>query len=639
MSKPRHIVKPTLQSLIGSSLALGVAASLSCALAGDLSSMGHLANRGLLQAQTAENPQKQAPAQAVDTQQATDEVPFSELNEALSAARARLAELTKAAEIAKVAGDLKEELKATKAQNQQMSSELQKARSELAQLRQAEQAASQRAEQSELAAAGAETEARRLDEELVAMRWQNSQLSTGLSEAETAARSLSEELETVRSELGARIESLSATSDESAAEIQGLRKEVDATRESALIAEQRGAELEQQLARRSLEADEARAEAAKFATDLDRTITELSNVRAELSSTTQALDEATVALSAASQETVALREQVAGSREEADQLRAQFDASRAEIEQISVRNTDLQQQVGVLRTAAGEATDAARLNLIAVENQINEINAALASVKGDEEIAPSGDPTVAVNGATFGNDLADAGTGDVAAIEIAGTAQDVWIPTLTPARPEESGQRTIASVAASPANAAELNPPQSVNSQAAGNPLANRVGQVEAGDDAFDVQGSGSAEEETLVAALTDERRERAETLVAELNIKEENLGLTMTVPGAILFAVNSDTIEQDAYGMLTKVAEMIELYQDRQVLIVGHTDAVGDDSYNQQLSERRAALVKDHFVEELGIEIARLASEGQGETRPIKSNATAEGRDANRRVEVIILN
>jgi OOP family OmpA-OmpF porin len=86
-------------------------------------------------------------------------------------------------------------------------------------------------------------------------------------------------------------------------------------------------------------------------------------------------------------------------------------------------------------------------------------------------------------------------------------------------------------------------------------------------------------------------------------------------------------------------VAELIGTYDDRKVLIIGHSDAVGDAAYNRQLSERRAELVKRFFVDNFELSADQLTTEGLGEARPIASNATAQGRRANRRVDVLILN
>ncbi len=610
MLKPRSIVTPALLSVLGCSVTLGVSDPPSGASASPLSFvLSGLTKPAMAQSLPPLPPGVTQGQTADEGQQTGDNVPFSELNEALSAARARLAELTKAAEIAKVASSLREELEATKEENSSLSEALQRAQLELNELQQTQQATLLRAEEAEAAATNASTEARRLDQEL----------------------------QTVQGDLNARIDGLLSAADEAALEKAGLRAEIDATRESAVVAEQRGIDLEQQLVGSNAATEEAKAEAAKLAADLERTVTELTNVRNELSSTTQAFDEASASLISAGQESAVLREQVAESQDEASRLRQQLDAARLEIAQVNTRNADLQQQVGVLRTAAGEATDAARLNLLAVENQINEINAALATVKNSETTGPSGGPPVALNETGYGGDVVDLNAGDepAAPIEVAGAASASWVPSLTPARPGNGQQQVRDAVQPATSDVAAINPP--ANAQVNGS-LANPVEKpLDSAANAVS-DGAAAANNETLVAALDEERLARTETLVSDLNIQSGERGLTMTVPGAMLFAVNSETIEPDAYGLLGKVGEMIDLYKERDVLIIGHTDAVGDDSYNQQLSERRANLVKDYFAQELGIETQRLASEGQGETRPIKSNATAEGRDANRRVEVIIL-
>jgi outer membrane protein OmpA-like peptidoglycan-associated protein len=141
------------------------------------------------------------------------------------------------------------------------------------------------------------------------------------------------------------------------------------------------------------------------------------------------------------------------------------------------------------------------------------------------------------------------------------------------------------------------------------------------------------------LADLPREKRLRVQGLVADLHSKLDERGLMTTLPGELLFAVGRNEVQADAYATLVKIAELIRLYDNRQVLIVGHTDANGNDAYNQELSERRAELVKQILVENFDLTADRLSTEGVGETRPIASNATPEGRAANRRVEVLILN
>ena len=111
------------------------------------------------------------------------------------------------------------------------------------------------------------------------------------------------------------------------------------------------------------------------------------------------------------------------------------------------------------------------------------------------------------------------------------------------------------------------------------------------------------------------------------------------TVPGELLFTEGSDEVQVTAYDTLAKVAELIGMHGNRQVLIIGHSDARGDAARNRQLSERRAELVKQILVENFDVAADRMSTQGMGEARPIASNATSQGRRANRRVEVLILN
>ena len=104
------------------------------------------------------------------------------------------------------------------------------------------------------------------------------------------------------------------------------------------------------------------------------------------------------------------------------------------------------------------------------------------------------------------------------------------------------------------------------------------------------------------------------------------------------MFELDSDTIEPTAHETLAKVAELIDAYKDHQVMIVGHTNSLGDEAYNKTLSERRANLVKQFFVDNFEVDAARLAIDGQGEVQPIASNDTLAGRRANRRIDVLIL-
>ncbi len=632
MFEPRHLSGNVRSSLVLFAVTLGLTSGSNDVEAESLQSvLFTLAEQNSQRAQSGDNSDatEPTPSPAGAGDQIEPDVPFSELNEALTEARSRLAELTKAAEIAKVAGELREELEATKAINQQLEAALDNANTENAELNTSNQAIVRQAEEAQQAAADASAEVRRLDEELVAMRWQNSQLSTSLTRAEATASEATKKLDASSGELTAKVEALTSDLDAKTAEIADLKEELDASRKDAEIAEQQGIKLEERLTKSEAKANTAETQTAKLVKDLDTTISELTSARSELDATRESLEEMSIALAAAEQEKAVLREQFTVNLEETDLLRQKLGTAETQIKQVSASNNDLQQQVEVLRAAAGEATDAARLNLIAVNNQINEINAALASAKGDELLAPSGGPANEQN-------VADAKIADVTAQASKGTTSpdNVWVPEVTPARAEANGSAEQQLAAAiSPAISA---PRQTNNPPAASSPLANRV--ITANTDRNDSSNIAPTDATSLIAGLSNERQQHAEDLFENLNVRTEERGLTMTVPGTILFAVNSDTIEPDAYETLSKVAEVVRLYHDRQVLVIGHTDAVGDDGYNQQLSERRADLVKDYFVDEFDIAKDRLSAEGEGETRPIASNATAQGRDTNRRVEVIVL-
>ncbi|WP_229603625.1 OmpA family protein [Vibrio parahaemolyticus] len=99
------------------------------------------------------------------------------------------------------------------------------------------------------------------------------------------------------------------------------------------------------------------------------------------------------------------------------------------------------------------------------------------------------------------------------------------------------------------------------------------------------------------------------------------------------LFGFDSSELTYNAD--LESLAEQLTQYSEDKVQIVGHTDSTGPEAYNQRLSERRAQAVAD-YLKRMGIAESRLSVEGQGESHPVASNDTAEGRVQNRRVEVV---
>ena len=98
-------------------------------------------------------------------------------------------------------------------------------------------------------------------------------------------------------------------------------------------------------------------------------------------------------------------------------------------------------------------------------------------------------------------------------------------------------------------------------------------------------------------------------------------------------FDFDSAVVKEQYFNDLGELAAFLKRFEDLQVDVEGHTDSVGPDDYNQQLSQRRAQAVVDMLVNQYGIAASRLEAKGYGETRPVASNDTAEGRAENRRV------
>jgi outer membrane protein OmpA-like peptidoglycan-associated protein len=111
---------------------------------------------------------------------------------------------------------------------------------------------------------------------------------------------------------------------------------------------------------------------------------------------------------------------------------------------------------------------------------------------------------------------------------------------------------------------------------------------------------------------------------------------LTVTFKSDILFGVDSASLKPGAFDEISRVARVLNQYPQTNITIAGHTDSTGTAAHNMQLSEKRAANVKNALVGE-GVNPARMTALGYGESKPIADNSTAEGRQMNRRVTILI--
>lgn len=106
-------------------------------------------------------------------------------------------------------------------------------------------------------------------------------------------------------------------------------------------------------------------------------------------------------------------------------------------------------------------------------------------------------------------------------------------------------------------------------------------------------------------------------------------------VTRGIMFDINKASLKPESMGVINEIADLMKEHQDFKFSIEGHTDADGDDSYNLNLSEQRAAAVKDALTK-MGVDSSRLQVKGMGETIPVSDNKTPEGKANNRRVEFV---
>jgi OOP family OmpA-OmpF porin len=144
-------------------------------------------------------------------------------------------------------------------------------------------------------------------------------------------------------------------------------------------------------------------------------------------------------------------------------------------------------------------------------------------------------------------------------------------------------------------------------------------------------------ERDDLLVESRDRQIRVLETELAELRADRTERGLVVTLSDEILFEVDQAELKPGGMQQLARVAEFLVENPDRNVLIEGHTDSTAPDAYNLALSQRRANAVEDFLITQ-GVDPTRMSAAGYGEQLPIASNDTAAGRQANRRVELVVL-
>ena len=120
------------------------------------------------------------------------------------------------------------------------------------------------------------------------------------------------------------------------------------------------------------------------------------------------------------------------------------------------------------------------------------------------------------------------------------------------------------------------------------------------------------------------------------VGVKRQGDNLVLIMPGDVTFDTNQSSIQGRFHAVLDDVATVFNRYDQSLVDIIGHADSDGSDSYNLDLSRRRAESVAA-YLNQRGVDANRIYYEGRGESQPIASNATADGKAQNRRVEILI--
>ena len=139
------------------------------------------------------------------------------------------------------------------------------------------------------------------------------------------------------------------------------------------------------------------------------------------------------------------------------------------------------------------------------------------------------------------------------------------------------------------------------------------------------------SQERDFMTALDEETR-RGEL---EIERVREDL-LKMTLASEASFDFNKSNIKPAFQPSLDKLATVMSKYNRSEITIIGHTDSIGSNPYNQRLSEDRARSVKDYLVRR-GVAASRMTIVGRGESEPRDTNSTEAGRQLNRRVEILI--
>lgn len=169
---------------------------------------------------------------------------------------------------------------------------------------------------------------------------------------------------------------------------------------------------------------------------------------------------------------------------------------------------------------------------------------------------------------------------------------------------------------------------------AAGAVLGNQSGNKEKGAAVGAVAGAGAG---AIIGHMMDKQQRELEQIEGVDVSRPAEDELNVVMKNDILFDFDSHALRSASRTTLRDLGRVLVDYPDTDIVVEGHTDSVGTDSYNQALSVRRARAVRD-FLMDSGVVGSRISAIGYGESQPVASNQSADGRQLNRRVEIEII-
>jgi outer membrane protein OmpA-like peptidoglycan-associated protein len=170
--------------------------------------------------------------------------------------------------------------------------------------------------------------------------------------------------------------------------------------------------------------------------------------------------------------------------------------------------------------------------------------------------------------------------------------------------------------------------------------LGNNIGKGGNGELGAIIGGVAGGAAGAIVGRKMDNQAQKIETEIPGAQVERVDDGIVITFDenSGVYFDTNKFNINSKSMETLDKLSGVLVEYSDTDVLVVGHTDSTGSDTYNMTLSKQRAESVTRYFTTTKGLGNERFTTNWYGEQSPVGDNTTAEGRAKNRRVNVVIV-